>query len=141
MNYQCPHCGQTFSSDAPSGTLVCCCFCQKNVTLVPPAANTAPVGHYHVVVEADYLVLVHVWIDDKYLGFLQSNAGDGGRDFVLKGFPPGQHTVKVKRGKWFPKTVTKTFVLTDHNVLFRATGSAFANNLLGLYLEGPYFER
>ena len=95
----------------------------------------------HIVVEADYGVHAQVWIDDVYQGTLMTNLGDGGRDFLLKSFPPGQHTVKVQRGRWFPKTVTKTFMLTDDNVGFRATGSALANNLLGLYLEGPFFER
>ena len=95
----------------------------------------------HIIVEADYGVHVKLWIDDVYQGVVQTNLGQNGRDFVLKSFPPGQHTVKVMRGRWFPKTVTKTFSLGDHDVVFVASGYALANNLLGLHLEGPYFDR
>ena len=53
----------------------------------------------HIIVEADYGVHVKVWIDDVYQGVVQTNLGQNGRDFVLKSFPPGQHTVKVMRGR------------------------------------------
>jgi len=36
LNYPCPHCGQTFCSASPAGTVVSCCYCHKNVSLLPP---------------------------------------------------------------------------------------------------------
>jgi hypothetical protein len=41
MNYTCPHCRQLFSSTAATGTVVSCCYCHQNVTLLPPGDTTA----------------------------------------------------------------------------------------------------